>query len=182
MTPTISEESRFSIKEPPKDSKKGMVESMTGEVKWTSRVATEEAALDKPIQIQQGENLETGEEGEVVVKFTDIGIVKMFSKSEVSFIQTLPANFVFSQTKGSVIYSGEGQMPISIRTFHLLTVITQGVVELSISENEPIINIVVKKGKIKVAFNNLKYESQVLELREGEAYIFNDEKLQGDYL
>src|SRR4051812_23316232 len=59
----------FTIDIPPKNSDRGIISSLKGEVKWESRAATEAARITSPVEIVQAEKLETEEDGNVTVHF-----------------------------------------------------------------------------------------------------------------
>lgn len=165
----------FSIEKAPKNSVKGTIESLSGSVKWESRTATAPSEIIKPVTIQQGEILETGEDGKVTIIFPDITSITLSSQSKISITQTLPANFVFDQKEGSVAYEKTGQTPISIRALHLLTTLNTGKLTLTIDKESAEITIVVKKGSATVGFNNLENISTVINIEEGEEFIYNDD-------
>lgn len=89
----------------PPDALQGSIIYMEGEVMWLSRVATEAAKLSRPTSVQQGETIETGDDGVVTILFDEDTLIDIFSKSSVSFTQTLPANIVITHRRGEVEYS-----------------------------------------------------------------------------
>lgn len=165
----------FSIETPPKNSIKGTIESLSGTVKWESRTATQAAEITKPVTISQGESLETGEDGNVTIIFPEIASISLSSQSKISISQTLPANFVFDQKEGSASYEKTGEIPISIRAFHLLTTLNTGKLTLTVDKENAEISIDVKKGSATVAFNNLENVSTVIDIEEGEKFTYNDD-------
>ncbi len=148
---------------------------MVGDVKWQSRTATEPAQLTVTAQtIQQGERLVSGDNGHAQIDFDSIGTVSMSPNSDLSIIQTLPINFVFLQSSGTVDYTVSGKTPFSIRDNHLIIFVQTGIISVINKKDSSIISIVVAKGTATVAFNNLQYESQRVELKEGDTYVFDD--------
>lgn len=172
---TVQKKASFSIEQPPKNSLKGTIKSMSGIVKWESRTATAPSEIIKPVTIQQGEVLETGETGETTIIFKDIASITLSPDSILSITQTLPINFVFDQKDGSVSFEKLGETPISVRALHLLTKINSGKLTLTIDKETGKITINVKRGSATVGFNNLENVSTVLNIQEGKKFIYNDE-------
>lgn len=165
--------SSFSPDKAPSESLIGKLLALSGEVEWQSRTATEAAKISSNREIKQGEILKTTT-GSATVQFENNAKIIISPNSELDIIQTLPSNLVFMQNKGTVKYNRIGEVPISIRVMHLL--IDQGVGDILVGinpENE-IISIDVKDGKVTAAFNDLDYNSKVLEVTNGKKLIFND--------
>ena len=175
---SLKQKEIFSFDKAPKDSLKGTIQSLSGLVKWESRIATEEVALKKEILIQQGETISTGEDGNINLEYTDRAILKIASQSAISIIQTLPTNLVFNQIDGTIEYKKLGQTPISIRSFHLI-IIFDGEIMIAVDKITGLITINVRKGSAQVGYNDLQYISEVENLTEGQIYEFDDAKREG---
>lgn len=168
------EKQRFSIERAPKESKEGSVASMSGKIKWESRIATAPAEISTLKTVKQGERLVTEDDGNVIVTFLDIGKVTIGSKTDLSFIQTLPNDFVFSQDAGLVDYENNSSISMSVRSFHLLVTITNGQMSLSVDKDKTKVNITVNKGSATIAYNDLQYISRVANIEKGQTYVFDD--------
>jgi hypothetical protein len=179
LTPQPSQVFSFDPEKPPKDSLVGSILSFNGEVKWKGRVATEAAEINAPINIQQGEELETGEGGKVIVEFPQVLQLTMLEKSHINFAQTLPVNLVVVQSQGAVEYHNLGIKIFSVRVLHLLVEQGQGDMVVSINEDQPLVTVTVNKGAAKLAFNDKDNLTNVVELEAGERFIFNDEERTG---
>jgi hypothetical protein len=169
----------FNIATAPKETLKGTIVSLTGSVKWESRIATAPAQLTKTISIQQGESVLTENDGAVTINFSDAGLVNISAKSQVDIIQTLPTNIVFNQKKGSVTYQKTSQIPLAIRSLHLLTMIDNGQIRLIIDEENSTILVTVISGQATIAFNDLQYLSHIINLNKGQEYLFDDINHEG---
>lgn len=165
-----------SIERPPEQSLKGKIISLSGEVGWQSRVATESAKIISPQPIQQGEMLQTGDDGNILVQFDEVGKLAIFPKTKIDFVQTLPLNFVTVQNTGSVKYQKMGLVPISVRALHLLIDQSEGEMEVNINKDEGLVIVDVIKGKVTAAYNDLDYLSHVSEVKQSESLLFNDQK------
>ncbi len=176
VSQVTKQEANFNIANPPQESKIGTIVSMSGDIKWESRVATAPATIITPVPIKQGERLVTGDQGNLVVNFEGIGSISVSPKSDVSFIQTLPADFVVNQTLGNVTYTQTGQTPISVRSYHLLIRLTSGSIEMSVDDKKSEVNLTSIKGETMVAFNNINNVSTVVALNAGKTYSFSDEQ------
>ena len=176
---SLKPKTQFSIEQPPKDSIKGTIQSLSGLVKWESRVATESVELIKEIPIQQGENILTGDNGKVAIDFEKKVAINAEPQTSIAVIQTLPVNFVFSQASGSAEYKKLDQIPVSVRSFHLIITI-DGEIKLSVDNQTGLITVEVKKGIAKLGFNDLQYISQVVEVKAGQIYVFDDTNREGE--
>jgi len=179
-TVKVKTEPRFSIETAPKNSIKGIIQSMTGTIKWESRIATETAQITQPVTIQQGEELSSEKDGSATVVFQKGLLIYLSSNSHISFVQLLPSNFVLNQLKGAIEYQKDNSIPLAVRSLHLLIQIENGDMQIIIDEKTGDINIAVKKGSVKIAFNDLQNESNVISLEKGDKYIFNDQERQGN--
>lgn len=168
----------YSVNDAPKDSVRGQIATMSGEIRWTSRTATEAAILTKPITIQQGEDLETGITGNLDITFPNTSSVKVFPESKVSIVQTLPSNFLFAQNKGEIEYEKVGNTPVSIRILSLLSEIN-GKALIYIPGNSPYIYLTVEDGTARGAYKDVNGITQVIELKKGQRFIFNDDRMIG---
>lgn len=176
--PSFSQ-NQFSLENAPSESIKGKIATLSGDVKWQNRVATQAAQIVNPQVIQQGEELITGDDGLVSVEIPTAGQISISPKTDISFVQTLPQNVVFAQTKGKAEYLKTGSFPISIRSLSLLIQIESGDIIVSLSEATPIVTIEVKDGLITVAYNDSQNVSQVLKIESGKRFVFNNDTLQG---
>lgn len=173
----------FDPEKPPKDSLVGNILTLNGEVKWKGRVATESAVIKEVQKIQQGEELETGKNSKVVVEFPKVIKLSILPESKLEFGQTLPINLVFVQKLGAVEYQNMSQNDISIKAKRLLIDQEQpGDFLVAMDEEEDEITLNVRKGLTKVAYNNDDLVTQVVEVKEGERFIFDNENRDGQIL
>lgn len=170
--------SQFSLEKAPSQSTKGKITSMSGSVKWLSRVATQSATLNPTTQIQQGEQVSTEESGKLSINFDNKLNIIISPKTQIDIIQTLPDNLVFNQASGSAVYEKTGSYPVSIRSRHIL-IENGGSVSVSVDQSGPIITITSISGNSKLAFNDAEYISTIVDLIEGKVYVFNDDTRQG---
>lgn len=164
--------SDFSLEKAPSQSLKGILSNMNGEIKWQARTATEAAIINSPIEIQQGENLFTGDNSNLTLTFLGTCIIDIFEKTEVDIIQTLPKNLVFSQVDGTATYSNLGENPITVRTSYLLTQLEGDVKIVRNSEKSTVI-ITVITGNVTFAYNDKNLKSHVIKAKEGQIFTFN---------
>lgn len=179
VIPVSQKEERFSIEPPPKQSKIGTVATMSGQILWQSRIATQPAEIKELKQVQQGETLVAGKNGQAVISFADSGLITLSPESEIEFVQTLPVNFVFRQKKGEINYLKKGTIPLSVRSLHLLMTFSDGEYLINTDADTHILELTVKKGSVKVVYNNLRYETQTVDINEGKKYNFEDDKRIG---
>lgn len=168
----------FSLENAPRESLKGQIATMAGEVKWQSRVATEAALLTSPIPIQQGEELESGKKSRVSIVFPKVCRIDLSAETTIGFIQTLPTNLVFLQKKGEARYTKTGDSPLAIRAEHLL-VQDGGELAISINPINGFVTVKVASGSAVAAYNDLGFNSHEVTIAAGQTYYFNDDKRRG---
>ncbi len=165
--------SRFSLDKAPSESLVGNIISMSGDVEYEARMATEAAKINSPVEIQQGESLVTGVDGKLILNFDKAVEVDMSSDTSIGIIQTLPADIVFSQSMGSAEYKKLASIPVSIRSKHLL-IEDNGDVTVTIDKVKPIVTVVVNSGSATFAYNNTNNISRVWTVEGGKTLTFND--------
>lgn len=173
---TLPPTSHFSLAKAPSDSITGIITNLTGKVSWESRTATQSAEITTPYpMIEQGELLTTDKKGKTTVSFPSIGSVTMFPQTTVSFIQTLPLNFVVEQPEGEAAYTKTGVVPISVRSMHLLINQNSGTMDISADKDLERIRISIAEGTATVAYNDLDLVSHVETVEQGTVYVFDDD-------
>jgi hypothetical protein len=165
--------SRFSLEKAPSQSLVGSITSMTGDVEYESRLATEAAKIVSPVPIQQGESLSTGADGKLILTFEKAAELGIFPDTSVGIVQTLPADIVFSQSSGTAEYKKLAGIPVTIRSYHLL-IENNGDVLVSIDKTRPIVTVKVNSGSATFAYNNISNISRVLTVHAGKTLTFND--------
>ncbi|HKB88376.1 MAG TPA: hypothetical protein VKC53_01865 [Patescibacteria group bacterium] len=166
--------SRFSLEKAPSQSLVGTITQISGEVGYESRNATEVAKINSPVSVQQGESLITGTDGSLVLIFEKAAEVDLFADTSLDVIQTLPADLVFAQTTGSVTYKKLSDIPVSIRSHHLL-IENNGDISVSINKLKPIITLTVNSGSATIAYNNIYNISRLFSVTMGQTVTFNDD-------
>lgn len=171
----ISAKSAFSIETQPENSVAGIIDMLTGDVTWESRVATEPAILVKTTKIQQGEEIQTGTTGILSILFPAIGKLTISPSTDVQIVQTIPELFVVGQTKGRVTYETVADKTFSIRSFHLLAKVAEGKADITVDDEYNEITIFPHSGTVTVGFNDLDNISTVKTISPGETFIYNDD-------
>jgi hypothetical protein len=174
ISPTTEKVASFSAEIPPSNSLKGTVTTLTGDVLWQSRVATEAAKISNLSQVQQGEQIKTGNDGVVKLEFKDQAKIVVSAKSQLNIVQTIPANFVFAQTDGTVEYQRTGNIPLSIRAMHLLIDEDLGDVIISVNKDDGTVIVNVRTGNVTIGFNDTDLKSNLITIPQGKEYIFDD--------
>lgn len=169
----ILQNSFFSLVKAPSKSLVGTVTSLSGDVEWQSRIATDSAKIFSPIQIQQGESVSTGLNGSMNISFPGSSEINIFPLSTIEFAQTLPADIVIAQTKGSVEYKKLSDVPLTVRALHLL-VEGGGNFKVTIDDKKPVIEVFVETGSVTVAYNDINNLSKVVEIPADKILSFND--------
>ena len=166
----------FSIESPPSESLKGLIASRSGTLFWESRIATAPSQLNDNVKIQQGERLITKDKSSATVNFDHVGSIVFLENADLSFIQTLPIDFVVEQKKGTIKYEVSGSTPLSIRIRNALITKTSGTIQITVTDDDSIISISTVQGTAQIGFNDLDYVSQVFTLREEQVYEYNSDE------
>jgi hypothetical protein len=163
--------SSFSLENAPSESMRATIVSLSGEVGWQSRIATQPARITEPIQIQQGEKILTKEDGLVKMVFTKKANIIINPNTEIDLIQTLPWNILVEQNTGIAEYmvmSGA----LNVRSHGILIQIKAGNASLSVSKNYQYITVDVEEGSIIAGYNDVNYVTQVVYAQAGEKLIY----------
>jgi hypothetical protein len=168
---------QFKVAAPPTESLKGKIATFSGVLKWQPRTATDSSQIYSPQPIQQGEEIETGDNGKAVIQFPDIFTVSAGKNTKINFAQTLPINIVLVQSTGEVNYVTLGKNNLSVRSLHLL--IEQqaiGNFTITVDPDDSKVLIVNKTGVLTIAYNDSDNLSQKLTLNKDQTLSFDDDK------
>ncbi|MFZ6034736.1 MAG: hypothetical protein ACOYUB_01120 [Patescibacteria group bacterium] len=168
--------SSFSIATPPSESLTGKILSRSGKLLWESRTATTPAELSGTTNLSQGERIITDKGSNAVLEFDRFGKIILSEESDLAFPQTLPSDFVVNQRFGKIKYEMSGEISLSIRMRTALVTKESGTIEISMTEDDPIILISTLNGTAKIGFNDAEGVSQVFDLREGQIYEYNSDE------
>ena len=171
--------SQFSIQTAPKQSLKGDIISLIGDVQWQSRVATQASKITQPQSIQQGENIVTGINGRTTIQFPSVAIITIPTNTEVDFVQTLPADIVMNQSHGTAQYEKQGTTSLSVRSFHLLMQV-DGEAAITTDSTYDTVIANVLKGSVIAAFDDQQNVSNVVTIYAGNKYVFDDDNRSGE--
>lgn len=169
----------FSFENAPTASLKGMITAFSGEAKWESRTATQPAILTQVQSIQQGDEVDTGDDGTMTLRFPSVLSVTLNPQTSLAFYQTLPDNFVLTQNSGSATYVQQKTTSLSIRSHHLLIQQNGGTMTVITDPDTANVSLTVEKGSVTVAYNDSDNVSNVLSIPQGKQFIFHDDVRQG---
>jgi len=166
----------FSVKNPPSESLTGTLNSFLGTVNWESRDATQSSPLSSRAVIKQGDYIETGEDGTVAITFSAAVTVTIEENSYIHIVQTLPANIVFSQNKGTVTYERTGDAPVTVRGLSLIVDLDEkSMIRVTVDEETETVVVTAEQGSGVAAYNDTDFETVKLTLNEGEALTFDNQ-------
>ena len=172
-----TETGTYSIEEAPAKSLKGSIASQSGSFLFESRTATRAGELKDIKTVQQGERFITGSSSTATLVFEKVDSVELSENTDISFIQTLPTNFVVEQKNGRAKYTVTGVIPVSIRIRSaVITKNCSGSLQIEMTDGDSIVLISTISGDAKIGFNDLDYVSQVFTLRSGEVYEYNSDE------
>jgi len=166
------QQSSFVLK-PPSDTLKGKLSLFKGDVKKKPRDKEEFKDVNVGEEFLQGEKIATGKKSQATVEYANILRVNLDSNTEIGFINLIPANFLISQSLGSVSYELlRDDTPISVRSLHTLVTINSGKSEVTVSDET--IAVKVLSGKAKLALVDLENKTHIWEIKEGQQALVND--------
>lgn len=161
----------FSIEDAPSETLRGEITTLSGEVFWQSRIATQAAPLKKPRTIQQGEELRTGKDGTVSLSFANGPTLTLFPNTHINVIQTLPNSIVLLQDEGSVTY--QIAKSVSVLNLDLLTVMKEGEMTITIGPEGEDVQTKILKGQATIAHNDAEKVTTVTPISAGQTFIFD---------
>jgi hypothetical protein len=147
---------------------------MSGKVMWLSRTGAKPIQLKSPRAIQQGEEISTGSNGQAVIRIQNDASLLLFPNTHVSIIQLLPQNFVFVQDRGSVRYENTIQVPVSIKTLDLLSLLVKGIVTVSIDPQGKTVSVNLAKGNLQEGYEDAQNNSSTMTVNQGQTFVFDD--------
>ncbi len=166
----------FSLDKAPSQSLKVKVATISGTVKWQSRIASQAASMTTTsIPIQQGEIISTEDDGTASLTIPSQFLITLEPLSRLTFIQLLPLDLVVSQEQGIITYKKIGNYPFSIRIKRLL-VKNEGEIKAEIDEKRSLIVIEVLDGTITASYNDTNFVSQIVTVQKGQQFIFDNSR------
>ena len=175
----ILPQSLFSLEKAPADSLIGEIASISGKVAWQSRIAPVSILINAPLKLQQGEEVDTYSDGNATINFPKIATMSASFNTQLSFIQTLPENFVVWQKQGLADYNKNGEVQISVVALDLLINLDLGQCSILVDKDTAKVTVSVKTGLATVAFNDSDNNTNVVLLKTGDQYIFDDNTKTG---
>ena len=173
---------KFSLENAPSNSLRGTIATMSGTISWLSRTGSKPIKLIKPRTIQQGEALGTGADGKAVVTIQNDAALELSPNAHLALIQLLPQNFVFLQDKGSILYENSIKVPISVRNYDLLTVMTKGVMTVLVDATKKTVTVAVEKGTVQEGFEDTQNNSTVISVATGQTFVFDETTKTGSVI
>lgn len=172
----------YSTDQAPSKTMRANIASMSGQVQWQSRTATQPAALAlvSPIQFQQGETIITPKKSSITLKFPNDSTAVLFPETHLYLFQTLPDNLVFNQSAGTVEYTNITSTALAVRSLSLLVQLNAATATISIEKNSPFITVHVKNGAVKAAFNDADQVSMVFDIPPGKTVEFNNDEKKAE--
>ena len=163
----------FSLEKAPSRSLVASIASLSGDVEWISRTATEPARLSSLKLLQQGEEIQTGKNGSISVVLQHKGVFTLSANTDVALVQTLPMNIVISQTSGTVVYTRKDTSPFSVRAGDLLINILSGTTDVYVDTKNKKVIATVRSGSITAAYTDTDNVSEILTARQAQALVYD---------
>ncbi|HEV2339201.1 MAG TPA: hypothetical protein VGT05_00350 [Patescibacteria group bacterium] len=170
---------KFSIIRSPTESLLGTVATLSGEVLWESRVATQPAEIKKLVIVQQGEEVDTKDTGNVEIIFPAIAQVTVHPNSQLVIAQTLHQDIALGQNTGTITYQTLHSPAVLTVKAHDLLVSVKGKATVAINNNTAGIIVSVLQGLVTTGYEDLQNNTQVATVTEGNQFIFNINSRQG---
>jgi hypothetical protein len=167
---------------PPGLSVQGKILNMSGDVQWESRAATEFSQITHPQTLQQGEAVRTGTNSLVELSFGENTSLNVGETSEIDFIQMLQDHFVFKQMSGTVIYTNTKTVPISVKTSSIIVLLSEGEMKITMDKEGKTVAVTMNKGTAQIAYNNADFVSQIVNISQGDVFVYTIAKRKGKVL
>jgi hypothetical protein len=165
----------FSLENAPQNSLTANISTISGTVKWESRIATEAAVITLPQIIKQGEKIVTGIDGNVAINISSDSAIIILPNTDLDFIQLLPGNLILKQNSGRVEYTITDNLPLTIRSFGMIAKLSSGKFKITVDAETGIVTIEDQHGDVTLAYNNKQFISKVWNITTGETLIYNDD-------
>jgi hypothetical protein len=175
----ILPQSLFSLEKAPTDSLTGEIASLSGKVAWQSRIAPVAILINSPLKLQQGEEVDTYSDGNATINFPEIATISASFDTQINYIQTLPGSFVVWQKQGSADYTKTGGIPVSIIALDLLINVGSGESSILVDKDTSKVTVSVKSGLVTAAFNDSSNNTNVVSVKSGKIYVFDDNRKTG---
>ena len=170
--PTVT--TKFSLENAPSESLRGNISTLSGTVAWLSRTGAKPVQIKTPRAIQQGESVTTGTNGKAVLLIKNDSMLSLSTDTQISIIQLLPQNFVFEQDKGTIQYQNTVHVPLSVKSYDLLTIITSAIVTISVDSKKKTVSVAVERGSVKEGYEDSQNNSTVSTINAGQTFVFDD--------
>jgi hypothetical protein len=164
----------FSLENAPTNSLTGQISSMSGTVRWESRVATEASVITAPQNIKQGEKIVTDIDGSVNLIISSGSAVMMPPNTDVDFVQLLPENLILAQNTGEVSFTKTDDIPLTVRSLGMIIRFTRGKFTITVDPINGFITVTDHEGDVTVAYNNNQYVSKVWGITTGQTLVYNN--------
>jgi len=180
--PLPTPDDAFSLENPPPRSFRGTITSITGDVLWQGRTATEESKLTQDTQLAQGEIVETNDTGNITVQFPNVSMISLMQKTKVDFIQAIMQNLVVLQESGIATYKQDGSVSVTVQANGMIVEQKTGEMALTIKSLTGHVVISISKGTATVAYEDVDNLSTVVHLKEGDQYVYYPEYKNGEMI
>ena len=167
--------SKFSLVKAPLDSLTAKISSYSGNIAWQSRTASMATLIGSPIELQQGEELDSQGNGTATIEFPGNARIFLYNNTQIYLVQTLPANIVIQQKQGTAEFTRLSQnVPLSVVSSNLLINVISGKTSVSMDKKTKYITVKVT-GESKIAYVDLNNNTHVKDLSTGNVFVFNDD-------
>jgi hypothetical protein len=164
----------FSLNFAPSETLKGNIISLSGDVKWQSRTATQASQITHKIEIQQGEDILTGKDGTISILIPEKLNINLGPESEINFIQTLPENILIEQKSGIALYENPKKQNVTVRISGLIVKLNSGNTKVTTDPKSDYVTIDVD-GNITASYNDLNIISRIVSVAQNKRLIFDKE-------
>lgn len=158
---------------PPEKAFTGSTVELSGFVIKKTRQGSEEHIASISSNIIQGESIVTDSSSSATVQIDDILNLKIEKDSVIGFSNLLPETILLSQPEGNVTYEVSNNKNISVRSTITLIQISDGIVNIKIDKRLDEIQVSVKTGKVKLAYEDNDNQTKVYEALAGNFISVN---------
>lgn len=158
--------------DPPTEALGGQITDLSGDVKKFSRTSIDFETTKTGEKVLLGESIATGEDGKVIVEFSDFAKISFAPNSEAAFVETSPNQFSVRQSSGVMTYEGNDK-PINIRSMHLLISLI-GAAKVNVDSDNGQITVNLISGTASLGMMDHDNKTSRWDLKMGQRILIDD--------
>jgi hypothetical protein len=175
LKPQNLSKTSFSIDNPPSDSLKGNITSISGSVSFQPRSSDYASTIKDPRLIVQGDEISTLGNGKASISFPNIGNISLSPDTHLNIVQSLSQNFVTQITQGEANFQRIGNIPLSVISLDLSITLDDGTdIDVIADKDNSEVLFTINKGEVTFTYTDTSDDTSVIKAKEGKQIIFDN--------